>query len=197
MFTKPAVYLIEHVPSGRVYVGGAANLSKRWSRHRTDLRTGRHSNARLQAAWDADGPAALRWVALAVVPRGLLLWYEQRALDHFTHTGRLLNIEPVAGARPVRYREGPPGSRVRAGDRCRHGHIIDGSRTERRKRRDGSTLTTITCQECNLLAMRVARGIPAEWPKGRNYHRPGGGHYDDPDDIPDTTRRRRATRTAG
>jgi predicted GIY-YIG superfamily endonuclease len=42
---KPGVYLIEHQPTGRVYVGGTANLKVRERLHRGDLYAGKHHSA--------------------------------------------------------------------------------------------------------------------------------------------------------
>jgi group I intron endonuclease len=39
----------------KVYVGSSLNISKRWSRHRTDLRLSRHSNQHLQSSWNKYG----------------------------------------------------------------------------------------------------------------------------------------------
>lgn len=81
MFERPAVYLIEHTATGRVYVGSTSNLSKRWSRHRQELRDGKHRNRHLQAAWDLYGGDAFRWRVLAVIEPSQRIWLEQRAID--------------------------------------------------------------------------------------------------------------------
>jgi group I intron endonuclease len=58
MTEKPGIYAIRHLESGKVYVGSASNISKRWSRHRKDLRAGVHKNKHLQAAWNKYGEEA-------------------------------------------------------------------------------------------------------------------------------------------
>ena len=58
MTEKPGIYIIRHIESGKVYVGSASNISKRWHRHRKDLRLGRHPNKHLQAAWTMYGEDA-------------------------------------------------------------------------------------------------------------------------------------------
>lgn len=62
---RPGIYAIEHL-SGKCYVGSASNISKRWSRHRADLRLGKHRNLHLQAAWDRDGEAAFTFRILEI-----------------------------------------------------------------------------------------------------------------------------------
>lgn len=58
MTERPGVYVIRNTVNGKVYVGSASNISKRWHRHRKDLRLGRHKNLHLQAAWAKYGEGA-------------------------------------------------------------------------------------------------------------------------------------------
>jgi group I intron endonuclease len=58
MTEKPGIYAIRHLESGKVYVGSACNISKRWHRHKKDLRLGIHRNKHLQAAWTKYGEEA-------------------------------------------------------------------------------------------------------------------------------------------
>jgi hypothetical protein len=172
MFVKPALYLIEQVSTGLVYVGSTADVSRRWTGHRRALRAGTHVNKRLQAAWDTDGPAGFTWTVLAVIPRDQLLWYEQRALDHFGPS-RLLNVELTAGI--SRTNNPPPEERAKAGDLCSRKHLIDGSRVQRRTLKDGSVSIIVSCQVCARHYMRKRRGIPLDWSGGRYYHPRGAG----------------------
>lgn len=52
------VYLIRCEVSGHGYVGSSKVMKRRWKSHRTQLRGGRHSNFKLQAAWNKYGEAA-------------------------------------------------------------------------------------------------------------------------------------------
>jgi predicted GIY-YIG superfamily endonuclease len=47
MTEKPGIYAIRHLESGKVCVGSASNISKRWHRHKKDLRLGVHKNKHL------------------------------------------------------------------------------------------------------------------------------------------------------
>ncbi|EFH82022.1 GIY-YIG nuclease family protein [Ktedonobacter racemifer] len=58
MTEKPGIYAIRHLISGKVYIGSASNISKRWHRHKKDLRLGRHKNEHLQYAWTKYGEEA-------------------------------------------------------------------------------------------------------------------------------------------
>lgn len=77
-----AVYAIEHVESGRCYVGGSVSYRSRWNYHRARLGKGTHENGPLQAAWSKCGAAAFRFVVLEVVRDSWnLRAVEQRHLD--------------------------------------------------------------------------------------------------------------------
>lgn len=59
------IYCIRHnVEGGRVYVGSAANVRSRWSKHAGDLNRGRHYNKLLQASWAKYGAGAFVFEAL-------------------------------------------------------------------------------------------------------------------------------------
>jgi GIY-YIG catalytic domain len=62
------IYAITHGPSGRHYVGAAANPSTRWAEHLSSLRLGRHHNVLLQEAADRDGLASFRFRVVERVP---------------------------------------------------------------------------------------------------------------------------------
>ena len=55
------IYLITNVASGRVYIGRALDIVRRWRAHRSDLKAGRHKNKHLQRAWSAYGPEAFEF----------------------------------------------------------------------------------------------------------------------------------------
>lgn len=58
------IYAIVHMESGRCYVGQSVCISKRWSRHRGDLRRGKHSSRHLQNCWDKYGEGAFEFLIL-------------------------------------------------------------------------------------------------------------------------------------
>lgn len=93
------IYAIKHIPSGRLYIGSAVNVVKRWREHKTALRAGKHHNNKLQRIWNKHGEDSLAFeiveeVACAqeLVPR------EQFYIDSFESVKRGLNICPVAGS---------------------------------------------------------------------------------------------------
>jgi hypothetical protein len=60
------IYAIVHVATGDTYIGATTQPGLRWTYHRRDLRAGKHSSTRLQAAWDAFGEAAFEVKRLLV-----------------------------------------------------------------------------------------------------------------------------------
>lgn len=51
------IYKIENLLNGKVYVGQSADIEKRWSTHKAELRNNYHHNAHLQNAWNQYGEA--------------------------------------------------------------------------------------------------------------------------------------------
>ncbi len=52
---RQCVYKISHIDSGRAYIGSSVNAEQRKITHFSTLRKRKHSNYRLQAAWDLYG----------------------------------------------------------------------------------------------------------------------------------------------
>jgi group I intron endonuclease len=61
------IYKIINVVNNKFYVGGAVDLKRRRIRHFSELRTGKHNNKHLQAAWDKYGEPAFIFVVLEEV----------------------------------------------------------------------------------------------------------------------------------
>ena len=49
------IYKIEHVATGKFYVGSACSLESRLSKHKRDLNSNCHNNQHLQRAWNKYG----------------------------------------------------------------------------------------------------------------------------------------------
>ena len=61
------VYQIRCIPTGKIYVGSAVNLSKRQRDHVNSLRQGDHENVYLQRAWDKYGEENFEFTVLEFV----------------------------------------------------------------------------------------------------------------------------------
>lgn len=65
---QSGIYAIKHIASGKTYYGQAANFSRRWTSHRSQLNRGKHKNTHLQHAWAKYGAEAFCFCVLEFVP---------------------------------------------------------------------------------------------------------------------------------
>src|SRR3569833_2703058 len=72
------IYLIRCHPTGKIYVGSAVDLRRRWNIHRRMLRKRTHHNDPLQAAWNLFGETKKNNKILEYVPKSQLLTAEQK-----------------------------------------------------------------------------------------------------------------------
>ena len=96
------LYIIRHGPSGKIYLGSAADLARRRSEHRRMLLRGAHENQHLQHAWNKSSQSGFTWNVLMYCHIDELLFYEQRAIESYSkHLGwrNLYNESPIAGSR--------------------------------------------------------------------------------------------------
>ena len=75
------VYAIEHIATGRQYIGSTCDFNARWRGHRHLLRKGKHHAPHLQSAWNKYGEGAFSFAPLLICSNDNLLLYEQRCLD--------------------------------------------------------------------------------------------------------------------
>lgn len=95
------VYVIEHIASGKKYVGSAAkSFSKRWREHRHSLRKGTHHSPYLQHAWDKYGEDAFVWRIVKRTSPEEAIESEQAYIDlhQAGDPKRGYNNAPIAGS---------------------------------------------------------------------------------------------------
>ncbi len=116
--TTSGVYAIRNTRSGESYIGSSVNVDRRWALHVSALKRHRHSNKRLQTAWNQDGSAVFALEILERLPpdpRSLdqaeRLWFERSgsqgiALYAARHHVRrdITPTRPPAPPQPVRTR---------------------------------------------------------------------------------------------
>jgi group I intron endonuclease len=98
----PGIYAIRNTANGKLYVGSAISIARRWQVHRSNLKTGVHRCKPLQRAYDKYGVAAFVYEVLEFVPDiADLISREQHWLDtlgsHCDHGG--YNVCPTAESR--------------------------------------------------------------------------------------------------
>lgn len=89
------IYEIVNTINGKIYVGSAVHIGKRWICHRAQLNGKRHHNRHLQSSWDKHGPASFEFRRLLLCEKRDLLLYEQISIDAMRPE---FNIERVAGS---------------------------------------------------------------------------------------------------
>jgi group I intron endonuclease len=89
------IYCIEHVASGRIYVGSAVDISRRWKEHRRRLDAGDHHSKFLQRSWEKHGAGSFLFRIVLLCDRPNLLWYEQALIDAWKPK---YNSAPTAGS---------------------------------------------------------------------------------------------------
>lgn len=129
------IYCIEHVASGKKYIGSALNFRRRWDRHLSPLRNGKHNSRHLQFAWSKYGEAQFVFRTLVVCAPERLIFYEQLCIDAYQASDSRFgfNIAPTAGSRlgakmPAAYVE-----KMRA-------RLTGGSLTEKHKRKISASM---------------------------------------------------------
>lgn len=94
------IYSIRNVVSGRVYVGSAIDIRKRWHTHRFQLTRGRHHSKPLQSSWTKHGPETFTFEIIEATGREELIAREQYWIDTLNAAcpRRGFNICRVAGS---------------------------------------------------------------------------------------------------
>lgn len=89
------IYCIEHIASGKRYVGSAVDFSQRWYIHKSHLRRNVHHSVYLQRAWNKYGEDAFEFKKLLICSAENRLMYEQRYIDGLNPE---YNLAKVAGS---------------------------------------------------------------------------------------------------
>jgi group I intron endonuclease len=104
----PGIYKISNTDSGKMYIGSAFNILKRWKSHRNTLRRNKHVNKHLQAAANKYGLQKMKFEVIEFMDSDLdrdtlktqLLSKEQFWMDKFQSWNRKngYNLCPKAGS---------------------------------------------------------------------------------------------------
>jgi group I intron endonuclease len=145
------VYAIEHIESGKRYIGSSQDISRRFSRHVWLLKAGKHHSPHLQAAWSKYGEAAFRFILVVAcnTPEELLL-AEQLEIDMHGGTDSSYNVAPFAGA-PMRGRKMTEETKAKMreshksrppiSEETRERHRLAAIEREQKRKADGYTLS--------------------------------------------------------
>jgi hypothetical protein len=111
----PGIYAIEHIATGRRYIGATEQLERRWDQHQIQQLIARKSKCRaLQQAWNEDGPQAFRFLVLEHVDTPEMphsreeYWLKRRYVECGSHefNSRIASPNPW-GESPTEYVTAP------------------------------------------------------------------------------------------
>lgn len=97
MVSISGIYVITNAKSGKVYIGQAQDIYKRWGEHKRALKRGDHGNKYLQRAWNKHGIKAFKFQILERCLADQLDEREQHYLNIYMPRGICYNIAPEAG----------------------------------------------------------------------------------------------------
>lgn len=95
------IYQIRCLANGKIYIGSAVNIKKRWKLHLYDLANDRHHSSRLQRSWNKYKADQFVFEILEIIAdKADLVRTEQRWLDHIRPFDKTIgyNISPTAGS---------------------------------------------------------------------------------------------------
>jgi group I intron endonuclease len=76
------VYKITNMVNGKFYIGSSLNISKRWEKHRYELRKNKHCNRHLQSAWNKYGDENFKFEVIAEIKdKDMILPVEQLYIE--------------------------------------------------------------------------------------------------------------------
>lgn len=95
---KSCVYQILNTVTDKFYIGHSIDYDVRWWEHERKLKTNKHDNPYLQAAWNKYGKDAFEFILIELVPENEMLSREQYWIDKLGACDNQLgyNINPNA-----------------------------------------------------------------------------------------------------
>lgn len=90
------IYIIKNIKNNKFYLGSSKEISKRWNRHKNELKNENHHNIFLQRAWIKYGESNFIFEIIKRCANKNLFKYEQELLNKFFNSGLLYNISPTA-----------------------------------------------------------------------------------------------------
>jgi group I intron endonuclease len=97
------IYKIINVVNNKFYVGSAVDLKRRKTRHFSELRTGKHNNKHLQAAWNKYGESSFIFVVVEEVsdPINILdvenIWLKEHVGKEYCYNIGVDAVAPMLG----------------------------------------------------------------------------------------------------
>lgn len=97
MLSGSGVYGIKNIATGKLYVGSAVVIKKRFATHRCELRRNKHHSSKLQRSWNKHGEESFEFIILEVVSDpSQLIAVEQKWIDYHHSVVNGYNVNPLA-----------------------------------------------------------------------------------------------------
>lgn len=93
---KSGIYKIVNLINGKLYVGSAVNLQRRFQQHRWDLKTGRHKGKKLLKAVQKNGIELFAFDLIELCEKDALIEREQYWMDYNNCVKTGYNLAPKA-----------------------------------------------------------------------------------------------------
>lgn len=118
------IYMIYCAADAKCYIGQSVNINSRIGHHKRELRSNKHHNSYLQAAWNKHGEEAFSFAALENCPKDQLndrelAWVTRIDLDRLFNLGSVGDSFPRTAENRRRISEGLKG-RTRSAEHCRN-----------------------------------------------------------------------------
>lgn len=97
------IYKIINVVNNKFYVGSAVDLKRRKTRHFSELRTGKHNNKHLQAAWNKYGESSFIFVVVEEVSESINIldveniWLKEHVGKEYCYNIGVDAVAPMLG----------------------------------------------------------------------------------------------------
>jgi group I intron endonuclease len=80
---KRGIYKISNEINGKVYIGQAINIKRRWREHKENLRKNTHKNQHLQNSWNKYGESNFKFEIIEICKEEELTFKEQLWINRF------------------------------------------------------------------------------------------------------------------
>lgn len=92
------IYKITNIITGKIYVGSAVNLNKRFSQHKTKLKYNKHHSSKLQNSYNKHGVSSFEFETIEECVKEKLVEREQHYIDLYDVFNKGYNCSPIAGS---------------------------------------------------------------------------------------------------
>ena len=93
---ESGIYAIRNKVNGKIYVGSAKHIQKRWLLHKHHLNNDKHHSTKLQRSWNKHGKEVFEFGIIEICAPIYLIEREQYWLDYFNVVEEGYNHHPLA-----------------------------------------------------------------------------------------------------